>query len=40
MDSTDLNDLKDAVAAAIRQDGALRELAACSKLPVLSPPVE
>ena len=40
MDSPDLNDLKDAVAAAIRQDGALRELAACSKLPVLSPPVE
>lgn len=40
MDSLDIKELNEAVAAAVKQDRALRELAACSKLPVISPPVE
>jgi hypothetical protein len=40
LDSPDLKDLANAIARAIKKDQALRELAACSKLPVLSPPVE
>jgi predicted RNA binding protein with dsRBD fold (UPF0201 family) len=40
LDSLDLKDLGDTIARAIKKDSALRELAACSKLPVLSPPVK
>jgi hypothetical protein len=40
MDSTDLSEFKEVIFRAIKKDKALRELAVCSKAPVLSPPVE
>lgn len=40
LDSTDLAEVQQVIARAIKKDRALRELAACSKTPVLSPPME
>jgi hypothetical protein len=40
LDSTDLTEFNEVIFRAIKKDKALRELAVCSKAPVLSPPVE
>lgn len=40
LDSTDLKELNEVIFRAIKKDKALRDLAVCSKTPVLSPPVE
>lgn len=40
LDSSDLDELQKVISRATKKDKALRELAACSKAPVLSPPME
>ena len=40
LDSTDLAELQEVISRAIKKDKALRDLAACSTTPVLSPPME
>lgn len=40
LDSTDLDELQEVISRAVKKDKALRELAACSSTPILSPPIE
>lgn len=40
LDSSDLAELQEVISRAVKKDKALRDLAACSKVPVLSPPMD